>query len=243
VDRPDDRAAHATTASGCSVDGLHAQTSYGGEGSEIRYRCQATQLYDFSEPLAVWDARQYLFDVVTGNRTASRVARVLFLSWLRWILHRLPFGYRLFKALIDVPHRALTGRPVPMIANHLADGERTPTGRLGLQPGEYVRIKTQREIGPTINSAGRNRGLGFDADEMAPYCGRVVRVRKAVQKIIEEPTGKMIEMKHPCIMLEGVVCNAESATWRLNCPRAIPSYWRELWLERVDPKNTPRAGS
>jgi hypothetical protein len=38
-------------------------------------------------------------------------------------------------------------------------------------------------------------------------------------------------------MLEGVVCNAEYASCRLNCPRAIPSYWREIWLERVeDPK-------
>jgi len=41
-------------------------------------------------------------------------------------------------------------------------------------------------------------------------------------------------MKEPCIILEGVVCNAEYAQCRLNCPRAIYSYWRELWLERVD---------
>jgi hypothetical protein len=41
-------------------------------------------------------------------------------------------------------------------------------------------------------------------------------------------------MKQPCIMLEGVVCNAEYASGRLNCPREIPSYWRELWLERVE---------
>ena len=34
-------------------------------------------------------------------------------------------------------------------------------------------------------------------------------------------------------MLEGVVCNSEYATGRLNCPRAFPSYWREIWLERV----------
>jgi hypothetical protein len=34
-------------------------------------------------------------------------------------------------------------------------------------------------------------------------------------------------------MLEGVVCNAEYARSRLNCPRAIPSYWREIWLDKV----------
>jgi hypothetical protein len=40
-------------------------------------------------------------------------------------------------------------------------------------------------------------------------------------------------MKQPCITLEGVVCNSEYSNCRLNCPRAIPAYWREVWLERV----------
>ncbi len=68
---------------------------------------------------------------------------------------------------------------------------------------------------------------------MAPFCGKVFRVRRSVTQIIDEPTGKMRVMKQPCIMLEGVVCKGEYAGCRLNCPREIPSYWRELWLERV----------
>ena len=112
-------------------------------------------------------------------------------------------------------------------------GTAGPTGRLDLKPGECVRIKTQMEIEKTLDKNGKNRGLSFDSEEMAPYCGRVVQVQKAVTMIIDEPTGKMRHMKQPCIMLEGVVCQAEYAHYRLNCPRAIPSYWRELWLERV----------
>jgi hypothetical protein len=69
---------------------------------------------------------------------------------------------------------------------------------------------------------------------MAPYCGGTFRVRSSVTKIIDEATGKMRRMKQPCIILEGVVCRAEYARWRLNCVRAIPCYWRELWLERVE---------
>ena len=69
---------------------------------------------------------------------------------------------------------------------------------------------------------------------MAPYCGRIVKVKKSVTKIIEEPTGKMLHMKEPCIMLDGVVCNSEYARSRLNCPRAIPAFWREIWLEKVE---------
>ena len=40
-------------------------------------------------------------------------------------------------------------------------------------------------------------------------------------------------MKEACIILVDVVCNAEYAQCRLNCPRAAYPYWRELWLERV----------
>jgi hypothetical protein len=69
---------------------------------------------------------------------------------------------------------------------------------------------------------------------MAPYCGGIYRVKKVVKKIIHEPSGKMITMKYPCIMLDGVVCNSEYASCRINCPRQIYSYWREFWPEPVD---------
>ncbi|MGH9808800.1 MAG: hypothetical protein ACRD9W_16400, partial [Terriglobia bacterium] len=127
----------------------------------------------------------------------------------------------------------LTGRPRPSLQGKLADGIPSPTGSLGLQAGDYVRIKPQAEIETTLNKHGRNRGLSFDGEEMAPYCARVVKVRRRVTRIIEEPTGRMLEMKQPCIMLDGVVCEALYASCRLNCPRAIPSYWREIWLQRV----------
>src|SRR5215475_7852513 len=76
---------------------------------------------------------------------------------------------------------------------------------------------------------------------MALYCGHTFRVASSVTRIIDEGTGKMRPMKQPCIILEGVVCNAEYARCRLNCPRAIPAYWRELWLERVEVKQEASA--
>jgi hypothetical protein len=42
----------------------------------------------------VWDVRQYWYDVATGNHSALHVLRVLSLAWLRWLLPRIPFGYR-----------------------------------------------------------------------------------------------------------------------------------------------------
>jgi hypothetical protein len=196
-------------------------------------------MYEATRPLAWWDIRQYVFDVVTRNRSLGRVSRVLFLATLRWLLPRVPIGYRLFESFHDRMHLWQTGRPSPSLNGRIPIGAQTPTSRLQLEPGEYVRIKSQMEIEQTINQKGKNRGLTFDPEEMAPYCGRVVKVRKSVTKIIEEHTGKMLLMKEPCIMLEGVVCNAEYARCRLNCPRAIPSYWREIWLERAQSDKRP----
>ncbi|MBI3466487.1 MAG: hypothetical protein HY000_26025 [Planctomycetes bacterium] len=233
--REDPRSSPMTSVPQCTEQDLHTHTVQSeSDGQETRYTCQATQLCEFSQPLAWWDPRQYVYDVWTGNHSVRRVMRVTFLASLRSVLRHAPFGFRTIKAFHDWAHVKLTGRLEPFLRRHVAEGERTPTSRLDLKPGEFVRIKSQEEIELTVDKSGKNRGMSFDVEEMAPYCGRIARVRKSVTQIIDEPTGKMITMKQPCIILEGVVCNAEYASCRLNCPRAIPSYWREVWLERVE---------
>ena len=87
------------------------------------------------------------------------------------------------------------------------------------------------EILATLTTDNKNRGLLFDG-EMMPYCGGHYQVKTRVEQIIDEATGKMIRMKNPCIILEGVVCQARYSECRLFCPRAIYPYWREVWLER-----------
>jgi hypothetical protein len=160
---------------------------------------------------------------------------------MRWLLARVPYGYQCFKGFHDWMHQWLSGRPRPALHGQIPEGVPTPTGRLNAKPGDYVRIKVQTEIEHTIDKHGKNRGLFFDPEEMGPYCGRVVKVHKSVTKIIDEATGKMLHMKQPCIMLDGVVCEAEYASHRLNCPRAIPSYWREIWLDRVEDEHRSHA--
>jgi hypothetical protein len=206
------------------------------------YVCQATEIYNASKPLAWWDIRQYVLDVTTGNHSLGRVLSVIWLASLRNIdrvARFIPVVGRCYAAFDEWMHRRLTGRGLPLLFDTVQPCAKTPTGRLDLKPGELVRIKPKAEIEATLDANGRNRGLSFDPEEMAPYCGRVVRVRASVTKIIDELTGQMRHMKHPCITLEGVVCQSGYARCRLNCPRAIPSYWRELWLERVavDPPN------
>jgi hypothetical protein len=173
-------------------------------------------MYAATQPLAWWDVRQYVFDVVTGNHSSGRVLRVLFLASLRWLLRWLvahvPGGYRFFKGFHDWMQPWLSGRASPSLHGQIQDGAPTPTGRLDLKPlkpGEYVRIKAQTEIEQTIHKEGKIEVfISIRKGDMAPsIAGRVVKVRKAVTKIIDEtvvPQARCRNMKQPCIMLEVV---------------------------------------
>jgi hypothetical protein len=109
-------------------------------------------------------------------------------------------------------------------------GRPTPTEIKNLKPGELVRIKSKEEIMRTLDQEQLNRGLGFEA-EMARFCGRTARVARVVKRIVDERTGRMLTMRSPCVVLEGIVCEG---AYHMSCPRAIPPYWREIWLERVE---------
>jgi hypothetical protein len=58
-------------------------------------------------------------------------------------------------------------------------------------------------------------------------------VQGRVKQIINEKTGEMMSMQHPCIVLDNVNCRASYTPDRLLCPRSVVTYWREIWLERV----------
>ena len=84
--------------------------------------------------------------------------------------------------------------------------------------------------------------MHWDA-ELVPYCGGTYRVLKRVTKMIDEKTGKMVEMKNPCIILDTVVCQARYSSCRMLCPKSMYPYWREIWLERVEANRTDATGA
>lgn len=196
------------------------------------YSCQATRLLAASSPLFWWDVRQYVRDITSGNVTVSHLIRILVLSWVS-ALTRIGVGYRLATALYRRVHIAVMKQPAPINSGPIRVGKPTPTAHLRLQPGEMVRVKSNPEIASTLNEAGNNRGMWFD-EEMVPYCGKTFRVLQRVDRIINEATGEMMQMKSPCIALDRVVCKSLYSRTRLFCPRAITPFWRENWLERVD---------
>jgi hypothetical protein len=185
-----------------------------------RFSCQATELLKASTPLNWWDARQYVRDLRTGNTGPFRLVR-----GLTTFLFNKYQGFS--KRFLPPRLRIREGRWYPFLYGNL---RRTPSAVLGLQPGELVEVKSRQEILATLDTGGRNRGLSFDS-EMLKYCGRRVRVLRRVERIIDERSGRMLTLPRDCIMLEGVTCQSD---YHRFCPRAIYSYWREIWLRRVE---------
>ena len=165
------------------------------------------------------------------------MTKLLVFSWYR-ALFRFGVGYGALVRLYNAFQRLRGGKPFPAGAGRIPDGKPTPTELLHLKPGEWVEIKPASEILDTITVGGFNRGMRYDSLEMSKYSGERHRVQMRVDRLISEQTGKMIQMKSPCIQLEDVYCRAECTPLRLGCPRASNTYWREIWLRRVDGPNT-----
>jgi len=187
-----------------------------------RYRCQATELFGATYHVKTWDPRAYVREYATGN--------VKFQTFLR-VLGR---------ALWYQPLRKLGIRPRIVLPGTAAPGTQAKS-TAGLQPGEYVTVRSREEIAATLTPEGKNRGLWFDGDEMLPFCGGTFRVRQRLNHFIDDRTGEMITLKSDCLTLDGVVCSGERSLGRWFCAREIYPYWREVWLRRAGDPPTPVA--
>jgi hypothetical protein len=195
------------------------QTVGEGAGGQRRWSCQTTELLNASAGLNTLDMKTYLREVTTGNVAVPKFLRVM------------------CKATVWEPMRKLR----LLTAEGLLRGTGAPAEAqpaLGLQPGEWVRVKSAAQIAATLSPTGHHRGLSFDR-EMLPFCGKVCRVKKRVTRIIDDRDGRMINIKTDCIVLENVVCSGECSARRVFCSRAIVSFWRECWLERVEAAAVP----
>jgi hypothetical protein len=227
----------AADTTGCTeADVLAGTRARDGQNSdEPRYVCQATQLPSATTPLPWWKISQYLEDYTSGNVTLRTLFRgLVYATYYRLSEAGLGLG-RIMRWLYDRLYPLWGGVAFPRRVGTIPAGRPTPACTLNLQPGELVQVKSHQDILATLDTRSRNRGLLFDA-EMVPYCGGTYRVLGQVRKIIDEKTGKLVNFKNANIVLQGVVCQARYSDCRfcpMFCPRAIYSYWREIWLERI----------
>jgi hypothetical protein len=184
-----------------------------GQAEEV-WRCQATEALKATEQLKVFkNPGQYWREFTNGN-----FGRVRFVG--------------LFIRAMAVEIWKRLGR-VPDLPLHGLGPDAPEYEALDLRPGELVQVKLPEEIRATLDNTGFNRGLSFDR-EMLRYCGKTLRVKARVNRIIDESSGRMFRIKKDCIILEGSVCSGECSTGRWFCGREIYAYWREAWLQRVD---------
>lgn len=177
--------------------------------SEQRFVCQMTELPEATSPISRKERFILFEDLKNGNLRPSVFLLGITIQLFNFVQRRCNgavFPYR-------VPIEETT----------------TPHTVLNLQPGDVVRVKSKHKIEATLNAEYKNRGLWFDP-EMARYCGGVYRVLARVSRQIEEKTGKMINIKLPCIILEGVTASGEYHAYS-SLDELI--YWHEIWLERV----------
>jgi hypothetical protein len=184
---------------------------------DVRFRCQATEMLQATYPLSVLNPLQYVRDVRSNGATWAGVIRGVGLS------------------AINCCRRFLKQPTRPRVVGEL---RRTPHVELGLEPGEWVEVKSHKEILATLDRLGKNRGLSFDS-EMVSYCGRRFRVLRRVETIVDETSGKLRRLPGVCIVLEEVVCRG---LYHRSCPRSIYPYWREIWLRRVEKGEPPACG-
>jgi hypothetical protein len=176
------------------------------------FRCQATDWFGASQPVGWWDMRSFMQEWRGGNvnlwRFSKTMTRIVF-SEIGRRLHLIP-------EVEFMPHD-------PSI-----DPEKAPPR--GLEPGSFVRVRSKNEIARTLDAKGKTKGLWFDR-EMVPFCGKTFPVKRRVERFIDEGTGKFIELKSDCYILDGVVCSGDRSEGRWFCPRAIYPWWREAWLQ------------
>ena len=184
------------------------QKSTAADGSSC-YTCQFTQLVGASSRLSPWDIGQDLRPLLAGNLTLS--------AFVVAMLTRLFNGVQAW--------RGGTGFPfIP--ASSLTH---TPTVSLGLVAADEVSVQSADAISRTLDSKGKNRGMWFDPD-MVKHCGQRYQVLKRVDRIIDDASGRMLTMKTPCIVLQGVSYSGEGLRF---CAQQDPTFWREAWLQPV----------
>lgn len=133
------------------------------------------------------------------------------------------------------PYRQMLQKIFPLVRDDAAYARPVPKNTpLDLEPGEWVMVRSLKEIDETLDEQRRSRGLYF-MPEMEGFCGQRFRVLKKVRTIKLESTGEVRRLKDPTVLLEGVYCDG---TRHQGCDRACLHLWRETWLARVPDKQS-----
>ena len=174
-----------------------------------QYICQSTELMQATSYLPPWDLGMFLRDIRAKTYTPGKLIRIL--SYALYLRGR----------------RLVTGKSYRYLEGNQT---KTPRETLNLKAGEWVRVKTRDEIALTLDRQGKNRGLAFTV-EMLPFCRGTYRILRRLEKMIHEPTRKLVDVEDT-VILDNVTCDG-CHILRGGCPRENYQFWREIWLQRI----------
>lgn len=108
-----------------------------------------------------------------------------------------------------------------------------------LQAGEFVRVRPPEEIALSLDAAGKCEGMSYLGIVMDRFAGKTFRVRRRIDYFFDERRWKMFRLRNT-VILDGAFCEPAidaGVPWA-GCSRSCFLFWKETWLERVDPDAT-----
>ncbi len=168
-------------------------------------------------------------------RYTTHLPRISVLAYrLRWMLKEKGVACTLGRIWGFFTKSILT----PLVSKrtiHLQSAASMHDESINLVPGEWVQVKSEREIKQSVDNDWRTRGLEF-VPEMREYYGRRLRVMKRVARIcVEDAEGHVREVRSlkSTVLLEGAMCKGAG----IGCDRSCHYFWREAWLSRAHQGN------
>jgi len=102
--------------------------------------------------------------------------------------------------------------------------------RLDLRSGDWVEVKSAKEIAATLDEQGRLERLPF-MPEMLQYCGRRFRVSKVAHKTCDTATLLMGRRMRNAVFLEDLRCDGSGHG---GCQARCLFFWKTAWLKPVE---------
>jgi hypothetical protein len=103
-------------------------------------------------------------------------------------------------------------------------------GSSPLQPGDWVRIKSEAEIRATLGNWNDLKGCIF-MEEMWQHCGTTQHVFKRIGQFLDE-RDYQVKKVQGVVILENVFCQGTVDFGP--CDRSCFFFWREEWLEKLE---------
>ncbi len=122
---------------------------------------------------------------------------------------------------------------------------RRPSRDNRLLPGDWVRVKSYREIERTLDDEGAFDGCQF-TEPMARYCSGEFHVQKRVELYFDELQFRRLRCRN-VVLLDEPVCDGSVHPDGRGCDRSCQFFWKTEWLEKIpedergDPVATPSA--